>query len=80
MACAFARAFCVVAESDILPAHHSYACNILKGDIMAAKNIRIACKSIFKNGCSMSKSIFTQKWIQVINKLEKMKGMNGIKS
>ncbi len=29
------------------------------------------CKSVFKNGEKINKSLYTQKWIEIINKLEK---------
>lgn len=38
---------------------------------MAKKDIRIICKNIFKSGSETSVRIFTQKWIEVINLLEK---------
>jgi hypothetical protein len=40
---------------------------------MARKEIQVVCKSIFKNGRVISKSQFTQKWVEMINRLEKRK-------
>lgn len=39
---------------------------------MARKEIQVVCKSVFKNG-GMSKNLFTKKWIEIINRLEKRK-------
>jgi len=45
-----------------------------KGDTsMERKGIQIICKSFFKSGEDISISIFTKKWIETINYLEKMK-------
>lgn len=40
---------------------------------MARSKMQIVCKSIFKNNAQTTKGQFTQKWIEMINQLEKKK-------
>lgn len=40
---------------------------------MARKETQIVCKSVFKNDAMLTKGQFTQKWIEIINQLEKGK-------
>ena len=45
-----------------------------------SKNENTICKSVFKNGeKTTSKSQFTQKWIELINRSEKNRTINFIK-
>ena len=44
-------------------------------------NPNSVCKSIFKSGENApSKEVFTQKWVELINKIEKGKSVNFCKS
>ena len=40
---------------------------------MPKKEIQIICKSVFKSGENTSGTQFTQKWIEMVNQLEKTK-------
>lgn len=47
---------------------------------MQTDNQQVICKSIFKNGAVItSKKEFTQKWIELINMLEKNKSVNVVR-
>lgn len=37
------------------------------------------CRSVFKSGENMTKNQFTKKWIELINRLEKNKGLTAEK-
>lgn len=40
------------------------------------KQTKSACTSVFKEGSSTTKSQFTKKWIELINRIEKGKSMS----
>ncbi len=41
---------------------------------MAKQEIMIICENVFKSGENMIRSQFTQKWIDLINQIERTKG------